>query len=123
MEVEALRHSRKIDISFETQGINEHALIEPLLLLPFVENTFKHGIREETSDGYIHIVICLVENELSMEIKNSKPVGVEAGKEGIGIQNVVRRLEILYPKRHTLEIDNKNESYELRLSLRVKTND
>jgi len=123
VEVEALRHSGKIDISFETQGINEHALIEPLLLLPFVENTFKHGIREETSDGYIHIVICLVENELSMEIKNSKPVGAEAGKEGIGLQNVARRLEILYPKRHTLEIDEKNESYELRFSLLVKTDD
>lgn len=123
VEVEAMRHSDKIDISFETQGIIAQALIEPLLLLPFVENTFKHGIREETSDGYVYIVISLVEKELFMEIRNSKPARGRGGKTGIGLQNVVRRLEILYPGRYTLEIEDKERSYELRLNLIVKTDD
>lgn len=123
-EVEALRHSDKIDISFETQGLNEHVLIEPLLLLPFVENTFKHGIREEISEGHVHIIISLVENELFMEINNSKPpstVKLETG--GIGLQNVIRRLDILYPDRYTLDVKNNEDCYELRLSLIVNTDD
>lgn len=123
VEVEALRHSDKIDISFETQGINEHALIEPLLLLPFVENTFKHGIREETSEGYVHIIISLVENELFMEISNSKPALVKQETKGIGLQNAARRLDILYPDRYNLDVKNNDDSYELRLTLIVKTDD
>lgn len=123
MEVEALRHSDKIDISFETQGINEHALIEPLLLLPFVENTFKHGIREETSKGYIYIIISLVGTELFMEISNSKPAITKKETKGIGLQNATRRLDILYPDRYKLDVRNNDDSYELRLTLIVKTND
>ncbi|MDP2415207.1 sensor histidine kinase [Daejeonella sp.] len=123
VEVEALRHSDKIDISFDTQGINELVLIEPLLLLPFVENTFKHGIREETSEGYVHVIISLVENELFMEISNSKPAMVKQETKGIGLQNAARRLDILYPDRYKLDVKNNDDSYELRLTLIVKTDD
>lgn len=122
-EVETLRHSDKIDVSFETQGINENALIEPLLLLPFVENAFKHGIREEILEGYVHIIISLVENELFVEITNSKPATRKLKSAGIGLQNVIRRLDILYPDRYTLFVKNNDDSYELRLTLIVNTDD
>jgi LytS/YehU family sensor histidine kinase len=117
IEVETLRHSNKIDISFETQGIRDQVLIEPLLLLPFVENTFKHGIREEVAFGYIHIILSLVETELFMELKNSIPAMAINEAKGIGLQNAVRRLEILYPGRHKLEMKSDDKSYELRLTI------
>lgn len=117
IEVEALRHSNKINISFETQGIRDQALIEPLLLLPFVENTFKHGIREELAAGYIHIILSLIGTELFMELKNSIPAVAINEPKGIGLQNAVRRLEILYPNRHNLDIKHDDKSYELRLTL------
>ncbi len=123
IEVEALRHSDSIDISFDTQGINESALIEPLLLLPFIENTFKHGIRDETSNGYIHIIISLVETELFIEIRNSKPSMVRGETKGIGLQNSKRRLDLLYPNRYKLNIKNNDNSYELRLTIIIETND
>lgn len=118
-EVEAIRYSDKIRITFESQGINETARIEPLLLLPFIENTFKHGIREEINEGYIHIIISLVENEISAEIRNSKISDQEkkSANKGIGLENIAKRLQILYPGAHKMEILEDDYSYELRLTL------
>jgi LytS/YehU family sensor histidine kinase len=123
VDVEAMRYSDKIDICFETQGIGENAYIEPLLLLPFIENTFKHGIREETGGGFISIIISLVESELFVEIRNSKPLINKTGSKGIGLRNAVRRLDILYPGRYTIDIVDKDNSYEVRLSLRLTGHD
>ncbi|MFA6944877.1 MAG: histidine kinase [Pedobacter sp.] len=118
-DVEAIRYSDKISITFESQGINETARIEPLLLLPFIENTFKHGIREEINEGYIHIIISLVEDELSAEIRNSKisDPAKKSANNGIGLENIAKRLQILYPGAHTMEIIEDDLSYELRLTL------
>lgn len=121
VEVESAHHSEKIDISFETQGITDRALIEPLLLLPFIENAFKHGLREETGEGFIHIVLCLVENDLSAEIKNSKPTSSKNDKKrGIGLQNVSQRLQILYPGKHEITITEDEIIFEVRVSLILK---
>lgn len=118
-DVEAIRYSDKIRITFESQGINETAQIEPLLLLPFIENTFKHGIREEINEGYIHIIISLVEDELSAEIRNSKTSdpAMKSAKKGIGLENIAKRLQILYPGAHTMKIIEDDLNYELRLTL------
>lgn len=122
--VESMHFSENIDIKFETQGINYKALIEPMLLLPFIENTFKHGIKEETGKGFIHIIITLVENDLFAEIKNSKPKEKQENQtKGIGLQNVYKRLQMLYPGEHNIEIEETDQFYELRLSLVLKTND
>ncbi len=117
VEVETMHFSDKMDISFETQGITDHALIEPLLLLPFIENAFKHGLREETRKGFIHIVISQVENELFAEIKNSKPLKSANTKPGIGLQNVLKRLEMLYPGKHQVDITENNCIFEVRINL------
>lgn len=120
-EVEAMRYPDRIRITFDCQGISDTAVIEPLLLLPFVENTFKHGISEETDEGYVHIIISQVDDELSAEIRNSKSRRRETRvlQEGIGLENAKKRLKILYPGRHTLEIHEDDSSYEVRLSLKL----
>lgn len=123
-EVEAMHYSENTDIRFDTQGINDTALIEPMLLLPFIENTFKHGIREETGKGFIYIVISLVEKDLFAEIKNSKSLKKQQDQtKGIGLQNVSKRLEMLYPGKHKIEIEETEQCYELRLSILLKSND
>jgi LytS/YehU family sensor histidine kinase len=120
VEVESMQYSSLMDIRFETQGITERALIEPLLLLPFIENAFKHGLREETEKGYIYIVISLVENELFAEIKNSKPAPAAAKDKGIGLQNAARRLQMLYPDKHDISVTEDDRIFELRISLILK---
>ena len=121
-EVEAIRyHSSKL-ISFISQGIQESAIIEPLLLLPFIENTFKHGLLEEIDEGFIQIIISQVGQELSVEVSNSKPAGpVVVSTSGTGLVNVRKRLELLYPGRYTLLINEQVNTYTVSLTIAIRT--
>ncbi|HWK03962.1 MAG TPA: sensor histidine kinase [Puia sp.] len=93
--------------------------IAPLILIPFIENTFKHGVNaEENSD--IHIRIELKENELHLLVINNKvtvnhPPGSHSG---LGIDNTKRRLLLLYPGTHILDIHD--NSYDFQVSLTLK---
>jgi hypothetical protein len=122
-EVEKLRHDGNADVIFETQGIKDSIIIEPFLLLPFIENAFKHGIREETGGGFVHILVCLTENDFTMEVVNSKPrIVAESVEKGIGIQNAVGRLDLLYPE-HQLITNETDHEYEVSLTLTLAKHD
>lgn len=100
-------------------GDSEH-LIEPMLLIPFVENAFKHG---RASDGIPHIRIHLrVDKEwLRFAVSNSVERG-DTGKDrapGIGLGNVKARLNLLYPRRHRLTIAEKNNIFEVDLAIKL----
>jgi hypothetical protein len=120
VEIERIRHQRYIRISFDVEGDTGRGRIEPLLLLPFVENAFKHGAHETTEAGYVEVVICIINNELSLLVKNSKPCIKEARNEcGIGLTNVRKRLELLYPAAHQLQIADNDQEYEVNLSVQL----
>lgn len=123
--VETVRYSDKIAIRFDTQGIEPSVRIEPLLLLPFVENTFKHGVSEETGTGYVHIALVMIDQGLMLETKNSK-VTLSSDHDqpkGIGLINVQKRLALLYPGQHELTIREDAITYELQLRLRLRNHD
>lgn len=121
-EVESIRLSQHISIKFETQGITEALVIEPLLLLPFVENAFKHGIRDEIADGYVSILICCFDHDLVMEVKNSRSIDTNAPTEaGLGLANVAKRLSLLYPGAHRVEVTEARDCYEVQLNLKLKS--
>jgi two-component system LytT family sensor kinase len=116
VEVENIRYRSAIKITFEVQGIDDVSRISPLLLLPFIENAFKHGIEEEAKEGFVQIVICKTENELTLEVKNSiAKDSINVG--GIGLINVRKRLDILYPEKYSLEILNDRKIYQVTLTL------
>lgn len=120
VEIERIRHHQHILINFDVQGIDGAAQIEPLLLLPFIENAFKHGAMEAVEKGNVSIVLCLVEKELSLQVINSKPASKKENNScGIGLQNVKKRLELLYPNRHQLQISENEQSYEMNLNLNL----
>ncbi len=116
--VERIRHKHN-RIQFDVQGISNNVIIEPLLLLPFIENAFKHGLEEETTAGFVTIVICLNEDELMLEVVNSKPFNQMSTVKGIGLQNVIKRLKILYPDRYLLEVNDEHGRYQVLLSLQL----
>lgn len=121
-DVEAIRFSEHISITFEMQGISDTPVIEPLLLLPFVENAFKHGVRDEIGQGYVHIVICCFENELVVEVKNSKPsAGAVTDGTGLGLDNAIKRLAILYPGTHQIHVTDEADRYEVQLNLKLRS--
>lgn len=119
VEVENIRYRSAIHIQFDVQGIDDHSKIGPLLLLPFIENAFKHGVQDEEKNGFVSIIICKIENELTLEVKNS----IAKNKEntgGIGLVNVKKRFEILYAKKYKLEIQNDMKIYQVSLTLQMK---
>lgn len=121
-EVESIRLSEHISIKFETQGITDALVIEPLLLLPFVENAFKHGVRDEIAGGYVSILICCFDHDLVMEVKNSRTMDTSATTEvGLGLANVVKRLSLLYPGAHRVEVTAASDCYEVLLNLKLKS--
>lgn len=117
VEVENIRYRSSIQISFDVQGIDSTSTIAPLLLLPFIENAFKHGVQEETERGFVTIVICKTEDELTLEVTNSIAAIKKSEPSGIGLANVQKRLAILYPEKHKLEVTNDGKIYRVNLTL------
>ncbi|MEI7663191.1 MAG: histidine kinase [Bacteroidota bacterium] len=119
IELQRLRLPEQVKIVFIVDGHPELLSIEPLLLIPFVENAFKHGISyQEISEILIHLdardrsLVFSVRNNISKQ----KEGAVEQGS-GIGLKNVMRRLELLYPGNHLLEISNDGIKYQVELQL------
>lgn len=117
IEVEKIRY-HNIDIKFDIQGVQPDYRIEPLLLLPFIENAFKHGLEEEMNRGFVSVVICQTEEDLTLQVSNSMR-GAIKGKDapGLGISNIRKRLAILYPGKHQLEMNKAHGRYEVNLTL------
>lgn len=118
VNVEQIRYSNSATIEFDVQVNENDILIQPLLLLPFVENAFKHGLQDETGSGFVKIIIYRDETELTLEVANSKP-SVKSSITGLGLQNVAKRLELLYPGRHRLEVRNDETFYQATLTLQA----
>ena len=107
--LEKIRYGKRLDIEFTTQGQPEGTMIAPMLILPFAENAFKHGVSEELDQSTIGIHLTVQQNKLTLKVQNSKSKEADQEdhfeyKEGIGLKNVSRRLELLYPQRHQLTI-------------------
>lgn len=108
-------HSISKDIKIETE---EELYIAPMILIPFLENAFKHGISNE-SPTYIHFYLHVVDGHLIMRIGNSINKLRKKTKGGLGVSNTRKRLELLYPNKHSLVVDSSDKDYfvELRLDL------
>jgi two-component system LytT family sensor kinase len=117
IDAEKIRQHSNNRISLDVQGIQPGTLIEPLLFLPFIENAFKHGLQEETDNGFVQIVICQSDQELMLQVKNSKPSSLKEKPKGIGLQNAIKRLNLLYAGRYTLNIKEDANTYQLNCSL------
>jgi hypothetical protein len=114
-----LKDSRGLDIRLDLEGEEEERLIAPMLFVPFVENAFKHSRVEKLGQGWIDIRLRVEEEAVVFEVANSVPGGPQPKDStgGIGIQNVRRRLELLYPGRHELRLEEGPETYRVRLEI------
>ena len=121
IDLQKLRLLNNLDISVMKEGVFDNKYISPMLLIPFVENIFKHGITHDMS-SYIFIYIKIDGDTLIFKTDNPF-TGYKAKDKasGIGIQNVRRRLELLYPRRHSLSTDIINGRYIATLVLQLPT--
>lgn len=122
MELEKLRFNERLKVNYEEQLDEPDKLIAPLLLLPFVENAFKHGGKGTTGEATISIKIQLLNNDFQFTVENNLEPDSPREKEGIGLINVKRQLELIYPGKHELEILAKNELFRIVLSINLSEN-
>lgn len=118
LALETIRYDNGLDISVQLPKVTSH-MIAPLMLLPFIENAFKHGASQMAEAPWISLAITVIDDKLEMKLINGKPIVNLNKNEGIGIVNVRKRLEILYPDRHMLTINDEEEMYIVNLSLEL----
>jgi len=125
IELQKLRIYDNCNVQFETSGDFSKVQIAPLLLVPFIENAFKHGV-DTTSECYIFIKLKIENNDLHFKVENSLPFGnqhISGTDSGIGLKNVQRRLKLLYPDKHLLLIDSDTKKYKINLTIRLQENE
>lgn len=118
IELQKLRFKGEANVILEVEGQITDQKIVPLLLISFVENAFKHGLATD-KENPIHINISVFEDNLLFTVKNKKNLQNKDQTGGIGMANVVRRLDLTYPEKYRLSVDNKEDEYfsELYLNL------
>jgi len=119
IDLQKVRFEDDVDIRYKLEGTSQGQLIEPMLLIPFVENAFKHGVGMVT-DPTIDIHLKIIEKDLYFAVKNKISPEMAEDKDdssGIGLKNVQRRLELLYPNSHQLEITNDDGWFLVTLRL------
>ncbi len=118
ISLQQLRMGDSMPFSFIITGDASGKSISPMLLIPFIENAFKHGLNPE-EDSFIAVNIDITEDELALSVKNNKvavAIPIEEKSEQ-GIENTRQRLEYLYPQKHKLAIFDTDASFEVKLTL------
>jgi sensor histidine kinase YesM len=119
LELEKIRYQR-LTIQCQKDIDDNTQKIAPLLLLPFVENAFKHGAGESRFDSFIHIGVKLYKGQLNFTIENTKENGTQEIKDNIGLRNVRRQLELMY-KDYDLQLQNKPHIFSVHLSINLNS--
>ena len=132
--LERVRYGSRLHFEIEVSGDFQYKSITPLLLIPFIENSFKHGTSKMLVSPWLRLVIKATDDTLFFSLANSRPESVlkDDGKNGIGLKNVQKRLALLYPRQHTLKIESTDNSFivemlvplhqRIKASERIKVN-
>jgi sensor histidine kinase YesM len=121
--IERIRYPDKLNLQAQFQKDTGKLRITPLILLPFVENAFKHGVSHFPGTAFVQINAKVTNNKLHFSIQNSRSplIASEASySKGIGLMNVRKRLELLYPDKHHLEITEPEDIYSVNLTIQLE---
>jgi sensor histidine kinase YesM len=116
IELHKIRYQKKVDIQFTYSDISDYQ-IAPLLYIIALENAFKHGVEKLTENAYIHINISTDARNIRFEIENNFEKPATKHDYGIGLDNLKQRLQLVYPKKHQLNIKSSDAVYALSLNL------
>ena len=121
IDLQLQRFGKKVDLNIHIKPFDEPYLIEPMLLIPFVENAFKHGTGYRQK-GDITIMLAAQQGVLEFKVDNYYDPTLQQVKDdtsGIGLQNVKRRLDLLYGRHHTLAISDADRRFSVTLTLHL----
>jgi sensor histidine kinase YesM len=122
MSLEKVRYGNHLELEIKIIGDYQHKLIAPLLMIPFVENAFKHGASKMLENPWVKLKIVVEKNRLHFDISNNKlpqPV-VSKNKSGIGLRNVEKRLGLLYADEYSLLIEPADNTFSVQMQVPLK---
>ena len=124
LDLERLRQGKNVEINFSVDGEVSDQKIAPLMFIPFLENSFKHGLNNHISKGFVNINLNVEDNIVNLFIENSKPETLpirdnQRKSGGIGLVNVRRRLNLLYPNQYELNIGDNPTTYAVNLQIEL----
>ncbi len=121
IELEQLRYDDRLEVSVNITGETKNRMIAPLLLLPFLENSFKHGTSEQIDQCWITMDLYIEGSQLKCKLINSKSASEKSGDYigGIGLQNVQKRLELIYKDQFNLKMIAEEEVFIVSLTVEL----
>jgi Putative regulator of cell autolysis len=121
IDLQKIRYSDRLSVVFNRKIDNEAQPIAPLLVLPLVENAFKHGVSETRFDSFVNIDLHLKEGQLAFCIKNTIENGhAKSANSKIGLTNIKRQLELMY-KDHTMQIQEDGETFNVNITINLNS--
>lgn len=120
VELEKIRLGDRVDICLDVEKQLVDRDIEPMLFLTFVENSFKHGVNASLENGWVKILIGSTRDKIQFSISNSKS-GYKADTVhgGIGLENLKKRLDLLYRGKYSMEVLDDSQSYQVNLEIQT----
>jgi LytS/YehU family sensor histidine kinase len=118
IELHKMRYHKEIDIQFDIDIDDENLKLMPLLFIILVENAFKHGVEVLRKDAFVHLSVVSTKTEVTLKIANNFDMEAQSDT-GIGLENLTRRLELVYPKKHEFSNSIENDRYNATLTLKL----
>lgn len=121
--LERLRYGDRLELQFNQQVDREQTPIAPLILLSLMENAFKHGVSGAIKNPVIRFDLKVEDQRLHLELFNTKPAHIQTDpmnyKKGIGVSNIRRQLELIYPEQYEFTVEEKETSYLVKLHINL----
>lgn len=117
ISLQKVRHHKRGVITFKNEGVNLDIQIAPMILIMFLENAFKHGFDLIEKHAFINLNLKIKKNILHFHIENNFIEIEEGHQEGIGLENVKRRLSLIYPETHELKVIKSKNIFSVDLKL------
>jgi len=113
-----MRYHKEIDVKFDVE-IEDDYKVMPLLFIILLENAFKHGVENLSKDAYAYFKLKAKDNKVVFETENNFDLTIPKEDKGIGLTNLKRRLELVYPNKHSLSFSTKKNIYKAQLTLQL----
>lgn len=121
--LEKVRYDRRLNLQVKINGSPEGKYIAPLLFIPLIENSFKHGCSKTLGESTLKLTMTIDDRQVLFELLNSKPPDTPIPgnhANGIGLSNLRRRLELIYPNNHRFDIDTSADFFSVSLRLTIR---
>lgn len=123
IEIEKIRYSNKLKLEMDFVEVPAGLKIAPLIILPFIENAFKHGVSKFPGTAFVKTKITVANKTLIFGVENTKNQIVKSNEnysKGIGLINVQKRLDLMYPGKHILTIEDREDIFSVNLTLELE---